>query len=68
MSGVPSVSTTYRAKAEEYARLAATVEPPFKDALLDVAAKWLSMAEEAEIKHNPHQAFAERLRHRLGLR
>jgi len=67
MSGVPNNSMTYRAKAEEYERLAATVEPPFKEALLDVAAKWRTMAEEADAEHNPHRAFAERLRRRLGL-
>ena len=67
MSGVPDSSATYRAKAEEYERLAATVEPPFKEALLDVAAKWRTMAEEADAEHNPYRAFAERLRCRLGL-
>ena len=61
------MSAIYRAKAEEYERLAATVESPFREALLDVAAKWRAMAAEAEIKHNPHYAFAERLRCRLGL-
>ena len=68
MSGVPNNSVTYRAKAEEYEHLAATVESPFREALLDVAAKWRAMAEEAEIERNPYHAFAERLRHRLGLR
>ena len=67
MSGVPDNSATYRSKAEEYERLAATVEQPFRDALLDIAAKWLSMAEEADAEHNPYRAFAERLRCRLGL-
>ena len=67
MSGVPNDSSTYRAKAEEYESLAETVEQPFKDALLDVAAKWRTMAEEADAEHNPHRAFAERLRGRLGL-
>ena len=61
------MSAIYRAKAEEYEGLAATVESPFREALLDVAAKWRAMAEEAEIEHNPHHAFAERLRCRLGL-
>ena len=63
---VPDNCATYRAKAEEYESLAATVEQPFKDALLDVAAKWRTMAEEADAEHNPHRAFAERLRFRLG--
>ena len=67
MSGVPNTSSTYRAKAEEYESLAATVEQPFKDALLDIASKWRSMAEEADIQHNPYRAFADHLRCRLGL-
>jgi len=67
MSGVPDNSATYRAKAEEYESLAATVEQPFRDALLDIAAKWRAMAQEADAEHNPYRAFAERLRCRLGL-
>ena len=61
----------YRAKAEEYDGLAATVEPPFRDALLDIAGKWRAMADEAaeaEVGNNTYQAFAEGLRCRLGLR
>jgi hypothetical protein len=67
MSGVPNDSMKYRAKAEEYESLAATVEQPFKGALLDIAAKWRAMAAEADAEHNPHRAFADRLRCRLGL-
>ena len=60
------MSAIYRAKAEEYEGLAATVEQPFKDALLDIASKWRTMSEEADAEHNPNRAFAERLRFRLG--
>jgi hypothetical protein len=67
MSGVPDNSPTYRAKAEEYESLAATVDQPFKDALLEIALKWRTMSEEADAEHNPHRALAERLRCRLGL-
>ena len=38
-----------------------------KPALLDVAQKWRAMADEADIRDNPHLAFAERLRRSLGL-
>ena len=57
----------YRAKAAEYEQLAATVEPAFREALLDVAQKWRAMADEADIRDNPNRAFAERLRRSLGL-
>ena len=34
------------------------MEPPFKEALLDVAAKWRAMAEEADAAHNPQLLLA----------
>jgi hypothetical protein len=62
-----SLAETYRAKALEYESVARTTEPPFRDALLDVARKWRQMADDAEISSNPNHAFAERLRRSLGL-
>jgi hypothetical protein len=62
-----TTAETYRAKAAEYECLATTAESPFRDALLDVAEKWRTMANDVEIGNNANRAFAERLRWRLGL-
>ena len=51
------MSSIYRAKAEEYEGLAATVESPFREALLVLLQNGALWPRKAEIEHNSHHAF-----------